>query len=84
MLALSSLGLVINICADSSAADLWQFSVDVKGESTELADVDGVTTAESLVKVGDETTPDDQHLYTRVTQHLNQDLLKIWAQEAFS
>lgn len=84
MLALSSLGLVINICADSSAADLWQFSVDVKGESTELADVDGVTTAESLVKVGDETTPDDQHLYMRVTQHLYQDLLKIWAQEAFS
>ena len=84
MLALSSLGLVINIGVDFAVVDLGQFGFDIESEGTELADVDGVATTECLVEVSDETTPDDQHLYTRVTQNTYQDLLKIWAQEAFS
>jgi hypothetical protein len=62
MFALRSLGLVINIGVDSAVVNLGQFSVDIESEGAELADIDGVATTECLVKVGDETTPDDQHL----------------------
>ena len=62
MLALGTLTGDIDVGVDIAAGDLGQLSVNVEGESTEAADVNGLALAEVAVEVGDEGFPDDKHL----------------------
>jgi hypothetical protein len=70
VLALSSLGLVVNVGAHSAVAHLGQLSVNVEGKGAELAYIDRVALAEVLVEVGYETAPNDQHLKSCVKQQI--------------
>lgn len=62
MLAFGTLVYNINIGVDFAAGDLGEFGFNVKGESAEVADVDGLSLAEVVVEVGDKGFPDDKHL----------------------
>ena len=62
VLALGSLGVNVDLHADLAGADLGELSVNVEGEGSKLFNVDGVATAESVVQIGNKTTPDNQHL----------------------
>lgn len=42
--------------------DLWQLSLDVEGESTESLYVNTSSSAELLIQVCNETSPDNKHL----------------------
>ena len=85
MLSLHSLGINIVFHADSALADFWQLSINVESKGSKLTDVNGVTRAEGIVEVSNETSPDDQHLSKnlRVTLSDVKSLPVTWPQEAF-
>lgn len=60
--ALKSLRFNVDVGVDFSAGDHGQVSINVKGEGTETADVDTLASPEVVVKVGDQGSPDNQHL----------------------
>ena len=47
-----------------SSGNLGKLGTDVVCEGTELFDVNGLTGAEVVVQVGDETPPDNRHLWS--------------------
>jgi len=59
---LGSNGLKVNGGADLTARDLGEFRLNIKGEGTKLADVDTLTLAEVVVKIGDKSSPNNEHL----------------------
>lgn len=63
---LGSNGLKVNGGADLTARDLGEFRLNIKGEGTKLADVDTLTLAEIVVKIGDKSSPNNEHLGLRL------------------
>jgi hypothetical protein len=58
--------LSVHVVADVDAAavaDFRKFSFNVVNKGSKLANVDGATLLELLVQVGDERTPDYEHLW---------------------
>ena len=62
MLSLGSLSKDIDFGVNFAARDLGQLRLDVEGEGSEVAEVDGPAGAEVMVEVGHEGSPDDEHL----------------------
>lgn len=62
MLSLHSLGVNIILEANLAIADLGQLGVNIESKGSKFADVNRVTAAEGVVQVGNETSPNDQHL----------------------
>jgi len=62
VLSLHSLGVNIVSKVNPAIADLGKLSVDIESKGSEFADVDRVAAAEGVVQVGNETSPNDQHL----------------------
>lgn len=62
MLALSPLSEQVDVSTGGLVRQLGQLGVDVVGESAEVLDVHALALAQVVVQVGDERSPDDQHL----------------------
>lgn len=71
--ALESLRFDVDVGVDFSAGDHGQVSINIKGEGTETADVDTLASPEVVVKVGDQGSPDNQHLSFGFNRLLNGD-----------
>ena len=56
----------VRIGMDLTASDVGEVGLDVKGESTELLDVDRLASTELVVQVGDQSSPDDLHLSNKM------------------
>jgi hypothetical protein len=65
VLAISSLGGHIGVNVDLAAhGNLGELSLDIKGEGTEFADVNGSSGTELVIHVLDEGSPDNEALMT--------------------
>jgi len=62
VLTLSSLWFNVDAGVDFSARNNGQVSIYVECEGSETADVHTLTSSEVVIKVGDEGSPDNQHL----------------------
>ena len=45
--------------------DLWQFRLNVECETAEILDIDAPTSAQVIVEICDESSPNDLHLTDR-------------------
>ena len=69
VLSLRSLRINIVGKADRAGGDLGQLGIDVESKSAELADVHRVAAAEGVVQVGNEASPDNQHLPAEIKSY---------------
>ena len=62
VLAFSSLGKQVDVCVGRLVRKLGQLRRDVKREGAEVANVHALALTQVVVQVGDQGSPDDQHL----------------------
>lgn len=62
VLALSTLGENVGFRVDLATGNLRELSGDIKGESTEVADVDRLALTKVLIEVSSKSFPDNKHL----------------------
>ena len=62
VLALLTFHVHVRIGSDLSLGDLWQLSHNVECESSELLNINAFASAQRVVQVSDQGSPDDLHL----------------------
>jgi len=65
VLAGCALSAHVGVSGDLATRDVWQVGLDVESKCTELLHVHTLASAEVVIEVSDEGSPDDLHLRRR-------------------